>query len=98
MCNGNGCSPVLVICKLAVAWATAHIVFMYLIFIYLLLFIVSYSPLPYFFSASLSHFLPVILPQQQISCWPRLQAAGTGLSGPGIDPAPSRGLPFISEP
>ena len=31
----------------------------------------------------------LLLPQQQISCWPRLQAAGAGLSGPGIDPAPS---------
>lgn len=50
-----GCSPVLVICKLAVAWAAAHIVFRYLIFIYLLLFIVSYSPLPYFFFLLHSH-------------------------------------------
>lgn len=50
------------------------------------------------FFPSVSHFLSVILPQQQISCWPRLRAAGTGLSGAGIDPAPSWGLPFISQP
>lgn len=95
MCNGNGCSPVFVTCEIALACATLHIEFIYMIFINLLSFIVSYFPPE---SLSLSHTFSVILLQQQISCWPRLQAAGAGLSGPGIDPAPSRGLPFISEP
>lgn len=81
--------------SLLLACATVHIVFIYMIFINILSFIVSYSPPQ---PLSLAHTFSVILPQQQISCWPRLQAAGAGLSGPGIDPAPSRGLPFISEP
>lgn len=96
-CDGNVCSPVFLTCNLLPACATVHFVFIYMILIYPLLLIVSYSP-PQSLSLCLSHTFSVILPQQQISCWRRLQAAGAGLSGPGIDPAPSRGLPFISEP
>lgn len=82
-------------CKLTLACATVHSVVIYMTVITLSSFPVVCLP-PRLLS--IAHIFSVILPQEQISCWPRLQTAGAGLSGPGIDRAPSRGLPFISEP